>query len=163
MQLPSSHHRVEGLLCPSSTATTSRLQPLPERGPQPRGPLWPLLPARGGRLLGAGGDPQHVAAAPHCPTGGEPPVRHRDRQTHRHAGLCLWPPAECVYKAHTNDTRESPAIRICRDLLEEGAVLAIVDPKVSKRQIVADLGMAPGSGEGSVRRHRKLSQMRHQN
>jgi UDPglucose 6-dehydrogenase len=42
-----------------------------------------------------------------------------------------------------------PAIRICRDLLEEGAVLAIVDPKVSERQIAADLGIAPGSGEGS--------------
>ena len=54
-----------------------------------------------------------------------------------------------AFKAHTNDTRESPAIRICRDLLEEGAVLAVVDPKVSERQIAADLGMAPGSGEGS--------------
>jgi UDPglucose 6-dehydrogenase len=43
----------------------------------------------------------------------------------------------------------SPAIRICRDLLEEGAVLAILDPKVSEHQIAADLGMAPGSGEGS--------------
>ncbi len=29
-----------------------------------------------------------------------------------------------AFKANTNDTRESPAIRICRDLLEEGAVLA---------------------------------------
>jgi hypothetical protein len=28
-------------------------------------------------------------------------------------------------------------------------VLAIVDPKVSERQIAADLGVAPGSGEGS--------------
>jgi UDPglucose 6-dehydrogenase len=52
-------------------------------------------------------------------------------------------------KADTNDTRETPAIRICRDLLEEGAVLAVVDPKVSERQIAADLGMAPGNGEGS--------------
>jgi UDPglucose 6-dehydrogenase len=51
-------------------------------------------------------------------------------------------------KAQTNDTRESPAIRICRDLLEEGAVLAIVDPKVSEHQIVADLGTAPGNDEG---------------
>lgn len=54
-----------------------------------------------------------------------------------------------AFKAHTNDTRESPAIHICRDLLEEGAVLAGVDPKVSERQIAADLGLAPGSGEGS--------------
>jgi UDPglucose 6-dehydrogenase len=34
-------------------------------------------------------------------------------------------------------------------LLEEGAVLAIVDPKVSERQIAADLSAEPGSGEGS--------------
>jgi UDPglucose 6-dehydrogenase len=34
----------------------------------------------------------------------------------------------------------TPAIRICRDLLEEGAQLAIFDPKVSAQQIAADLG-----------------------
>ena len=35
-----------------------------------------------------------------------------------------------AFKADTNDTREAPVIRICRDLLEEGAQLAIHDPKV---------------------------------
>jgi UDPglucose 6-dehydrogenase len=45
-----------------------------------------------------------------------------------------------AFKANTNDTRESPAIRICRDLLEEGAQLAIHDPKVSEAQIATDLG-----------------------
>lgn len=54
-----------------------------------------------------------------------------------------------AFKANTNDTRESPAIRICRDLLEEGAVLQIVDPKVSKSQLAKDLGQAAGDGEGS--------------
>jgi len=44
-----------------------------------------------------------------------------------------------AFKADTNDTRESPAIRICRDLLEEGAQLAIVDPKVPAAQIAKDL------------------------
>ena len=44
-----------------------------------------------------------------------------------------------AFKADTNDTRESPAIRICRDLLEEGAQLAIHDPKVSPHQIAQDL------------------------
>ena len=34
-----------------------------------------------------------------------------------------------AFKADTNDTREAPAIRICRDLPEEGAQLAIHDPK----------------------------------
>ena len=44
-----------------------------------------------------------------------------------------------AFKADTNDTREAPAIRICRDLLEEGAQLAIHDPKVAARQITSDL------------------------
>ena len=59
-----------------------------------------------------------------------------------------------AFKADTNDTREAPAIRICRDLLEEGAELAIHDPKVASDQMARDLGLAassagPGlSGEG---------------
>ena len=44
-----------------------------------------------------------------------------------------------AFKADTNDTREAPAIRICRDLLEEGAQLAIHDPKVAAHQIARDL------------------------
>ncbi len=35
------------------------------------------------------------------------------------------------FKANTNDTRESPAIEICKDLIEEGGELQIYDPKVS--------------------------------
>jgi len=45
-----------------------------------------------------------------------------------------------AFKADTNDTREAPAIRICQDLLEEGAQLAIYDPKVPEAQMAADLG-----------------------
>ena len=48
-----------------------------------------------------------------------------------------------AFKANTNDTRESPAIRISLDLLEEGAQLAIHDPKVTTSQIAVDLGKAP--------------------
>ena len=48
-----------------------------------------------------------------------------------------------AFKADTNDTRESPAIAICRDLLEEGAVLQILDPQVSPRQIARELGQEP--------------------
>ena len=44
-----------------------------------------------------------------------------------------------AFKANTNDTREAPAIRICRDLLEEGAQLAIHDPKVAAHQVARDL------------------------
>ena len=44
-----------------------------------------------------------------------------------------------AFKSNTNDTRESPAISICRDLLEEGCYLSIYDPKVSKKQIHSEL------------------------
>ena len=44
-----------------------------------------------------------------------------------------------AFKADTNDTREAPAIRICGDLLEEGAQLAIHDPKVDPAQMARDL------------------------
>lgn len=50
-----------------------------------------------------------------------------------------------AFKADTNDTREAPAIRICRDLLEEGAQLAIHDPKVSPEQIASDLKIPASS------------------
>ena len=50
-----------------------------------------------------------------------------------------------AFKKDTNDTRESPAIYVCRDLLEEGAKLAIFDPKVDAEQIYKDLGLEPDS------------------
>ena len=46
-----------------------------------------------------------------------------------------------AFKANTNDTRESPSIQICKNLLEEGAILKIHDPKVTKKQISLDLGI----------------------
>ena len=45
------------------------------------------------------------------------------------------------FKKDTNDTRESAAIYICRDLLEEQAQLAIYDPKVEVGTMRADLGV----------------------
>lgn len=55
-----------------------------------------------------------------------------------------------AFKADTNDTRESPAIGICRDLLEEGAHLAIHDPKVDPSQIARDLGCAASASGGGL-------------
>jgi UDPglucose 6-dehydrogenase len=57
-----------------------------------------------------------------------------------------------AFKKDTNDTRESAAIAICKDLLDERAQLSIFDPKVSKREIFNDLGLdAYGMGtKGSV-------------
>lgn len=40
-----------------------------------------------------------------------------------------------AFKADTGDTREAPAIDVCRDLLEDGAVVHIYDPKVSVSSI----------------------------
>ncbi len=48
-----------------------------------------------------------------------------------------------AFKANTNDTRESAAIKICKDLIEEGAQLIIHDPKVSPKQIEFDLEIKP--------------------
>lgn len=47
-----------------------------------------------------------------------------------------------AFKKDTNDTRATPAIDVCADLLEEGARLAIYDPKVPEAQVRADLGRA---------------------
>jgi len=48
-----------------------------------------------------------------------------------------------AFKGNTNDTRESAAIQICKDLLDEGAKLSIHDPKVSPEQISNDLNKLP--------------------
>ena len=55
-----------------------------------------------------------------------------------------------AFKKDTNDTRESAAIYVCRDLLEEGANLAIHDPKVSPEHIYRDLGLDPDSKQISI-------------
>ena len=44
-----------------------------------------------------------------------------------------------AFKANTNDTRESTAIQICEELLNEGSNLIIYDPKVTQEQIEKDL------------------------
>ena len=44
-----------------------------------------------------------------------------------------------AFKSNTNDSRESPAINICLDLLEEGCELSIFDPKVSPDKIKMEL------------------------
>ena len=46
-----------------------------------------------------------------------------------------------AFKKDTNDTRESAAIYICRDLLEEQATLSIYDPKVPEATMRRDLGL----------------------
>ena len=48
-----------------------------------------------------------------------------------------------AFKANTNDTRESAAIQICKNLIDEGATLHIHDPKVEVKQIAKDLNKEP--------------------
>lgn len=55
-----------------------------------------------------------------------------------------------AFKKDTNDTRESAAIYIAKDLLEEKAQLAIYDPKVSESQIYKDLGHSTESEQLTV-------------
>ena len=50
------------------------------------------------------------------------------------------------FKSDTNDTRESPAISICKDLLSEGANLQIYDPKVNPQQIDFELNSRESDG-----------------
>jgi UDPglucose 6-dehydrogenase len=44
-----------------------------------------------------------------------------------------------AFKKDTNDTRESAAIAVCRDLLDEQALVVVYDPKVPAAEIYADL------------------------
>ena len=102
-------------------------------------------PAGGGGLLGERGGVEHLATAPHCPFGSAEAVRHGDGEALAVLGF--------AFKADTNDTREAPAIRICRDL-PRGAQLVIHDPKVAPNQMARDLNQEPTqvdllSGTGS--------------
>lgn len=54
-----------------------------------------------------------------------------------------------AFKKDTNDTRESAAIYVCSDLLEERAKLAIYDPKVTPETIFRDLKQSPDEEGGS--------------
>lgn len=55
-----------------------------------------------------------------------------------------------AFKKDTNDTRESAAIYVCNDLLEEQAHLAIYDPKVQAEQIYRDLKIAANNPHVSI-------------
>ncbi len=55
-----------------------------------------------------------------------------------------------AFKKDTNDTRESAAIYVCRDLLRERAKLHIYDPRVSQAQIQQDLEAAMLDGTGQI-------------
>lgn len=53
-----------------------------------------------------------------------------------------------AFKKDTNDTRESAAINICRDLLAEHAHVVVYDPKVPAEEIISDVC---GKGQNNPR------------
>lgn len=55
-----------------------------------------------------------------------------------------------AFKKDTNDTRESAAMFVCRDLLRERARLAIYDPRVSEEQVREDLIQACTDLQGNI-------------
>ena len=66
--------------------------------------------------------------------------------------IALW---GFAFKKDTNDTRESAAIYVARDLLDERARLAIYDPQVTAEQIFADLENAFRDRDGELTGHRR--------
>ena len=48
-----------------------------------------------------------------------------------------------AFKKDTNDTRDSPAISVCGDLMAENARLSIFDPQASAESILCALGLDP--------------------
>ena len=62
-----------------------------------------------------------------------------------------------AFKKDTNDTRESAAIHVCRDLLEERARLVIYDPRVPESQIRSELELLFADSVGGLSvKHQKL-------
>ena len=62
-----------------------------------------------------------------------------------------------AFKKDTNDTRESPAIYVCKNLLDERAKLRIYDPKVTEKQIREELLAAFADPMGNVaEKHQQL-------
>ncbi|MFK7735091.1 MAG: UDP-glucose 6-dehydrogenase [Pirellulaceae bacterium] len=60
-----------------------------------------------------------------------------------------------AFKKDTNDTRESAAIYVCRDLLLERARIAVYDPQVPESQIRADLEYVLQDENGELAPYRK--------
>lgn len=54
------------------------------------------------------------------------------------------------FKKDTNDTRESPAITVCRDLLAEQARLSVYDPKVAADDIRRDVLGSADAGDARL-------------
>lgn len=63
----------------------------------------------------------------------------------KHIAIWGW-----AFKKDTNDTRESAAIYVARDLLQERAQLHIYDPRVERTKILADLKTVMSDSDGQL-------------
>ena len=61
-----------------------------------------------------------------------------------------------AFKENTNDTRESPSIEICKNLLNEGAFLSIHDCKVKEETITKDLSIENKSNKKMWSYHKDI-------
>jgi UDPglucose 6-dehydrogenase len=66
--------------------------------------------------------------------------------SNKHIAIWGW-----AFKKDTNDSRESAAIHVCRDLLRERANLHIYDPRVDETQIRTDLIQIMSDDSGYIR------------
>ena len=62
-----------------------------------------------------------------------------------------------AFKSNTNDTRESPAINICKNFLNEGCELLIYDPKVNETEITSILGKTNINSDPNIGNWHKLN------
>jgi UDPglucose 6-dehydrogenase len=63
-----------------------------------------------------------------------------------------------AFKKDTNDTRESPAIEVCRSLIEENAEVVVYDPKVSSDGIYSELNKFINSKISDKQKHLFVAQ-----
>jgi UDPglucose 6-dehydrogenase len=62
-----------------------------------------------------------------------------------------------AFKKDTNDTRESPAIHICRALIEEHAQIVVHDPQVDAQTIYRELSSVSGVGLSGVKEYLNIA------
>ncbi|MCS1408614.1 MAG: UDP-glucose 6-dehydrogenase [Verrucomicrobia subdivision 3 bacterium] len=55
-----------------------------------------------------------------------------------------------AFKSGTNDTRETPAIQVCSDLLEEQGLVSVYDPGVKREQIESELNLVNANSNNLV-------------
>jgi UDPglucose 6-dehydrogenase len=63
-----------------------------------------------------------------------------------------------AFKKDTGDTRETPAIDVCKGLMEDGADLYIYDPKVEERQVRLDLATPKFEWDHPSRSHAPIDE-----